>query len=123
MIENSKSNKFWIEYFSKSYEQFMGVSTTNIKLKIYTLEEQMAKYACNLAYWYIQLEMTDGNEKTKKHKHIEPKETFIKAQIRKLYDTIQNIFPPFVAPEIDRMKLKMKHWMKLETIKTHYFII
>ena len=57
MIENCKSNKFWFGYFSKSYEQIMGVSTTNIKIKFYTLEEQMERYARNLAYWYIQLEM------------------------------------------------------------------
>ena len=57
IIKNTTSNKYWLEYFRKSYEQFTGVSTATLKKQLYTLEEQMERYSLNLAYWYIQLEM------------------------------------------------------------------
>jgi len=33
--------KYFADYFRKSYEEFMGVSTKEIKYNIYTLEEQI----------------------------------------------------------------------------------
>ena len=38
LIEDTKSNKYWLDYFRKSYEQYTGVSTTTIKKQLYTLE-------------------------------------------------------------------------------------
>ena len=52
-IKDTKSNKYWLAYFRKSYEQFTGVSTATIKKELYTLEETMERYSINLAYWYI----------------------------------------------------------------------
>ena len=51
LIEDTKTNRYWLDYFRESYEQFTGVSTTTIKRKLYTLEEQVEKYSRNLAYW------------------------------------------------------------------------
>ena len=31
IIKNTKSNKYWLEYFRKSYEKFTGVSTATLK--------------------------------------------------------------------------------------------
>ena len=109
MVEPTQSNKFCIGYFTKSYEKFMGVSTTNVKIKIYTLEQQMERYARNLAYWYIQLETMDENNNLGKYRHIEPKETFITAQIKRLYDIIENIFPPDVIPDVIEMSFDIKN--------------
>jgi len=69
MIEPTKSNKYWIGYFSKSYEQFIDVSTSNIQRGCFTLEEQIERYSRNLAYWNIQLEILD-NKKNTEHLNI-----------------------------------------------------
>ena len=37
--------KYFADYFRKSYEQFMGVSTNEIKYNLYTLDEQIDRYA------------------------------------------------------------------------------
>ena len=39
IIKDTKSNKYWLGYFRKSYEQFTGVSTATLKKQLYTLEE------------------------------------------------------------------------------------
>ena len=44
------------DYFRKSYEEFMGASTNEVKYCIYTLEEQIDRYAKNISFWFIQLE-------------------------------------------------------------------
>ena len=61
-IKDTESNKYWLDYFRKSYEEFTGVSTATIKKQFYTLEEQIERYSINLAYWYIQLEMEKQNQ-------------------------------------------------------------
>ena len=61
LIEDTETNKYWLDYFREGYEQYTGVSTTTIKKQLYTLEEQVERYSINLAYWYIQL---DGKNRT-----------------------------------------------------------
>ena len=96
MVKNTKSNKFWMEYFRKSYEQFMDIDSTNFEIKGYTLEEQVERYSKNLAYWYIQFETNKPHKS--KIKQLQ-KEQFIKLQIKNLQDLSKNIFPPDV-PEL-----------------------
>ena len=43
IIKNTKSNKYWLEYFRKSYEEFTGISTATIKKELYTLEESIER--------------------------------------------------------------------------------
>ena len=107
LVEPTKSNKYWLGYFSKSYEQFLGVSTTIINRQFYTLEEQMERYSRNLAYWYIQLE-TLGQKIHRTPKHIEPKETFIISQIKRLHNTIEKLFQPDIIPVIKQMAADTK---------------
>ncbi len=96
MVKNTKSNQFWMEYFRKSYENFMEIDTTHFEIQVYTLEEQVERYSKNLAYWFIQLE-SDKQHKSK-IKQLQ-KEQFIKLQIKNLQDLSKNIFPPDV-PEL-----------------------
>ncbi len=80
------------EYFRKPYEDFMGVSTSVIKCNIYTLEEQIERYAKNLTFWYLQMaKMVDY-----KHKNKMGKILFIKSQVERLMNTIEHIFPELV---------------------------
>ena len=48
--------KYFADYFRKSYENFMNVSTKEVKYNIYTLDEQIERYAKNLTFWYLQLD-------------------------------------------------------------------
>ena len=73
LIEDTNSNKYWLNYFRKSYEEFTGVSTATIKKELYTLEETIEMYSTNLAYWYIQLEMEKTESNVKYSKGIQPK--------------------------------------------------
>ena len=80
--------KYFVDYYRKSYEEFIGVSTSEIKYNIYTIEEQIDRYAKNLTFWYLQLdEMIDS----KKHKNKIIKMRFIKSQINILMNTINDL--------------------------------
>ena len=109
LIEDTKTNRYWLDYFRESYEQFIGVSTATIKKQLYTLEEQIERYSKNLAYWYIQLEL----EKTESHVNypndIQPKSEFIKSQITRLLNIIKDIFPPIIPPTIHEKAIDIKN--------------
>jgi len=109
LIEDTNSNRYWLDYFRTSYEEFIGVSTATIKKQLYTLEEQVEKYSRNLAYWYIQLEL----EKTESHVNypndIQPKNEFIKSQITRLLNIIKDIFPSVVPPTIHEKAIDIKN--------------
>ena len=57
--------KCFADYFRKSYEEFMGVSTNEIKYNIYTLDEQIDRYAKNITFWYLQLNKLTNNKTQK----------------------------------------------------------
>ena len=109
LIEDTETNKYWLDYFREGYEQYTGVSTTTIQKQLYTLEEQVERYSRTLAYWYIQLEM----EKTEPHVNypndIQPKSEFIKSQIVRLMNIIRDIFPSNITPTIHQKALDIKN--------------
>lgn len=119
-IDNTKSNKYWLAYFRKSYEEFNGVSTSSMKKQFYTLEEQIERYSTNLAYWYIQLEMDKKESNVKYLKDVQPKDVFIKSQIVRLMNIIRNIFPSNITPLIHQQAIDIKH-NTLKEYKQEYF--
>ena len=104
-ILNNYDFKHFADYFRKSYEEFMGVSTKEIIYNIYTLEEQIERYSKNLTFWFIQLDKIIGGKNTK-NKII--KIRFIKSQINRLMNTIANIFPGNIPDLIHEKALNMK---------------
>ena len=91
------------DYFRKSYEEFMGVSTNEVKYSIYTLEEQIDRYAKNISFWFIQLEKvkkTYGKNKITKIR-------FIKSQLSRLINATEQIFPQNVPSLIQDKALNM----------------
>ena len=104
LIEDTETNKYWLDYFREGYEQYTGVSTTTIKKQLYTLEEQVESYSRTLAYWYIQLDM----EKTEPHVNY-PKSEFIKSQIVRSMNIIKDIFPSNITPTIHQKALDLKN--------------
>ena len=109
IIKDTKSNKYWLEYFRKSYEQFTGVSTATIKKELYTLEEQLERYSINLAYWYIQLEMEKTESNVKYSKGIEPKSVFIKSTIVNLINLIKDYHPSITSRTIHQRAMDIKN--------------
>jgi len=102
ILNKTDGKKF--EYFRKSYEDFMGVSTSVIKCNIYTLEEQIERYAKNLTFWYLQMaKMVDYKHKNKMNKIL-----FIKSQVERLMNTIENIFPELVQQLVYEKANNMK---------------
>ena len=108
-IDDTKSNRYWLDYFRKSYETFTSASTTNVKKQFYTLEEQMERYSKNLAYWYIQLEMEKSEINVKYAKDIQPKKVFIKSQIVRLMEIIKDIFPSTITPLVHQKAVAIKN--------------
>ncbi len=108
-IKDTESNKYWLDYFRKSYEEFTGVSTATIKKKFYTLEEQIERYSLNLAYWYIQLEMEKTESNVKYPKGIEPKSIFIKSEIIRIMNIIKDIFPSNITTTIHKQAIDIKN--------------
>ena len=112
IIKDTKSNKYWLGYFRKSYEQFTGVSTATLKKQLYTLEESMERYSINLAYWYVQLEMEKTESHVKYSKGIQSKSVFIKSQIIRLINIIKDIFPSNISPSIHQTAIDIKEHHK-----------
>ena len=108
-IKDTKSNKYWLDYFRKSYEQFTGVSTATIKKQLYTLEEQIERYSLNLAYWYIQLEMEKTESNVKYPKGIESKSIFIKSQIVRLINIIKDYHSSNITKTIHKNAIDIKN--------------
>ena len=108
-IKDTKSNKYWLDYFRKSYEEFTGVSTATIKKELYTLEEQIERYSINLAYWYIQLEMEKTESNIKYSKGIQPKSMFIKSEIIRIMNIIKDIFPSNITTTIHKNAIDIKN--------------
>ena len=105
IIKDTKSNKYWLGYFRKSYEQFTGISTATIKKQ----EEQIERYSMNLAYWYIQLEMEKTVSNVKYSKGIQPKSMFIKSQIIRIINIIKDIFPSNLTPTIHQKAIDINN--------------
>ena len=106
---NTKSNKYWLDYFRKSYEEFTGVSIATIKKELYTLEEQIERYSLNLAYWYIQLEIEKTESNVKYSKGIQPKSMFIKSQIVRLINIIKDFYPSNITTTIHKKAIDIKN--------------
>ena len=109
IIKDTKSNKYWLAYFRKSYEQFIGVSTATIKKELYTLEETIERYSLNLAYWYIQLEMEKTESNVKYPKGIESKSIFIKSQIVRLINIIKDYHSSNITKTIHKNAIDIKN--------------
>ena len=109
LIEDTKSNKYWLDYFRKSYEEFTGVSTATIKKQFYTLEEQIERYSLNLAYWYIQLEKEKTESNVKYPKGIESKSIFIKSQIVRLINIIKDYHSSNITKTIHKQAIDIKN--------------
>jgi len=108
-IKDTKSNKYWLDYFRKSYEEFNNVSTATIKKGLYTLEEQVERYSRNLAYWYIQLEMEKKESNVKYPKDIESKRMFIKSQIVRLLNIIKDYHSSNITKTIHKNAIDIKN--------------
>ena len=109
IIKDTNSNRYWMAYFRKSYEEFTGVSTATIKKKFYTLEEQIERYSINLAYWYIQLEMEKTESNVKYPKGIESKSIFIKSQIVRLINIIKDYHSSNITKTIHKNAIDIKN--------------
>ena len=108
-IKDTKSNKYWLDYFRKSYEEFTGVSTATIKKELYTLEESIERYSINLAYWYIQLEMEKTESNVKYPKGIESKSIFIKSQIVRLINIMKDHHSSNITKTIHKNAIDIKN--------------
>ena len=108
-IKDTESNKYWLDYFRKSYEKFTGISTATIHKQIYTVEEQIERYSESLAFWYIQLEINKTESNVKYPKGIQPKSEFIKSQIIRVINIIKDIFPSNITPTIHKKAFDIKN--------------
>ncbi len=99
--------EYFVDLFREGYENFMGVSTTDVKMKFYSLEAQIDRYAKNLAFWYIQLDKTVETKNESKNKIM--KIRFIKSQISRLLNSTEKLFPFEVQDLIYQKFLNMKH--------------
>ena len=91
-------NKY-LDYYRDEYEDFMGVSTLNTNSQIYTLEEQVMRYAKHLSFWYMkidQLKQTQPDDMKIKNK-------FLKMETQRTIRTIENIFPEEIVSQIINM--------------------
>jgi len=109
IIKNTKSNRYWMDYFRKSYEEFTGVSTATIGKQLYTREESIERYSINLAYWYIQLEMEKTESNIKYSKGIESKTMFIKSQIVRLINIIKDFHSSNITTTIHKKAIDIKN--------------
>ena len=109
IIKDTKSNKYWLAYFRKSYEEFTGVSTATIKKELYTLEEQIERYSLNLAYWYIQLEIEKTESNVEYPKGIESKSMLIKSQIVRLINIIKDYHSSNISKTIHKNAIDIKN--------------
>ena len=115
IIKNTNSNRYWLKYFRKSYEQFTGVSVPSIgitpaslKKEYYTLDEQVERYSINLAYWYIQLKMDKTESNVKYSEGIEPKSVFIKSRIVELINIIKD-YHPSLTSQVHQIAMDIKN--------------
>ena len=108
-IKDTESNKYWLDYFRKSYEEFTGISTATIHKQIYTVEEQIERYSESLAFWYIQLEINKTESSVKYPKGIESKSIFIKSQIIRVINIIKDIFPSNITTTIHKNAIDIKN--------------
>ena len=113
-IKDTESNKYWLDYFRKSYEEFTGVSTATIKKQFQTLEEQIERYSLNLAYWYIQLEIEKTESNVKYPKGIESKSMFIKSQIVRLINIIKDYHSSNITKTIHKNAIDIKNNLNKE---------
>ena len=116
IIKNTNSNRYWLKYFRKSYEQFTGVSvpsigitTATLKKEYYTLDEQVERYSISLAYWYIQLKMEKTESIINYPEGIEPKSEFIKSQIIRLINVIKDYHPCITSRTIHQRAMDIKN--------------
>lgn len=102
-INNTKNNRYCMDYFRQNYESFMGIDSKDVSYQAYSLDDQIERYSKNIAFWYIQL---DKVKKTYgKNKIIKIK--FIKEQILRFINSTQNIFPENVPHLIHQKALNM----------------
>ena len=108
-IKDTESNKYWLDYFRKSYEKFTGISTATIHKQIYIVEEQIERYSESLAFWYIQLEIDKTESNVKCPKGIEPRSVFIKSQIIRLINIIKDYHSSNITKTIHKNAIDIKN--------------
>ena len=108
-IKDTKSNKYWLDYFRKSYETFTGISTATVHKELYTLEEQIERYSESLAFWYIQLEIDKTESSIKYPKDIESKRMFIKSQIVRLLNIMKDYHSSNITATIHKNAIDIKN--------------
>ena len=88
-----------LDYYRDEYEEFMGVSTFSTNSQIFTLEEQVMRYAKHLSFWYMKLDQL----KQTKPADIKYKNKFLKLETQRTIKTIENIFPDEIVSTIIEM--------------------
>ena len=48
-----------LEYYRGEYEKFNGVSSFDISIKPFTLDEQIMRYGKHISFWYLKKDQLD----------------------------------------------------------------
>ena len=83
------NEKNYVDFYRNEYEEFIGVSTLNTNLQIYTLEEQIMRYAKHLSFWYMKIDQLKQTQPA----DTKQKETFLTLEIQRTINSISKIIP------------------------------
>lgn len=78
-----------LEYYRDEYEDFIGVSTFDVSLKAFTLEQQIMRYGKHICFWYMKKDQLDFRNPPNKTDH----RTFINLEIKRAMDMIKERLP------------------------------
>ena len=85
-----------LEYYRGEYEKFNGVSSFDISIKPFTLDEQIMRYGKHISFWYLKKDQLDLiNPLDKKER-----EMFLNMEIKRSMSMIKLLLPKKAIKEI-----------------------
>lgn len=108
-----------LEYYRGEYETFNGVSSFDISIKPFTLDEQIMRYGKHISFWYLKKDQLDLINPPDKKEH----EIFLNMEIKRSMSMIKLMLPKKAMKEILTMIVETRKIQMLflkQMVETHF---
>ena len=93
------NTKYYLDLYRQEYEEYMGSSSFDNSMKLFTEEEQIIRYSKHLGFWLMKFDLIHLNKPSDYKSH----SLFLLQTIAKTNDLINQMFPTDVKDIIKNM--------------------
>ena len=99
IMSKDYNTKYYLELYRQEYEEYMGSSSFDNSMKLFTEEEQIIRYSKHLGFWLMKFDLIHLNKPSDYKSH----SLFLLQNIAKTNDSINQMFPTDVKDIIKNM--------------------